>query len=764
MNRYRSSLLIGPVLIAALGTIGKLSVTPAVHAQQATTQSADAANAQGSTPVIKAETRLVLVDTVVTDKHGNYIRDLTQKDFKIFEDNKEQPIKSFSYEADPASPTTGQKHYMVLFFDNSTMEFGDQAQARSAAAKFIDANVGPNRYMAIINYGGTVHVAQNFSSDAARLKQVVSGIKISVVNPNTTAPVEVAAVGGNLPVLYGAEADYGARTLLLALRAVAKNLASVPGRKSLVLLTAGFAWNSEVQSELTALISVCNKANIAVYPIDVRGLLSPATAAPTPQGAILQMPSSLQGGGLLNPDLDLMVKRSAPVASPHLEYVAFPAGDGQKGGGGGGGGHGGGGHAGGSTGSTGSTGGHGGAGYSTPMPVSTLNPFNQPRQIVPPFPPSATTNQQVLYELAEGTGGFVIVNTNDLLGGLQKVAQEQVEYYTLGYTPPDSDEGSCHTLKVKVDRGGTIVRARSGYCNTKPVDFLAGKPAAKELETRAAASQAGNVDATMLAPYFFTSANVARVDLALEMPPSAIKFEKANGKQHATINILGIAYKPDGSVAARFSDSVELNFDNKDQLKDFQKKPFHYENQFEVAPGQYTLKVVFSSGGESFGKVEEPLSIDPYDGKQFALSAVALSHEVHKYGSEDTTLDSELLEDHKPLLTQGMEVVPAASNRFKKSDTAAIYVEAYEPLLKEANPPKVGLEIIIVDRKTGEKKIDAGVSDTSGSVKAGNPVVPLGLKLPIDRLPPGTYQVQLVAIDSAGNHTKPSSANFDLVE
>ena len=625
--------------------------------------------------------------------------------------------------------------------------------------------------MAIINYGGTVHVAQNFTSDAARLKQVVSGIKISVVNPNATAPVEVAAVGGNLPVLYGAEADYGARTLLLALRAVAKNLASVPGRKSLVLLTAGFAWNSEVQSELTALISVCNKANIAVYPIDVRGLFSPATAAPTPQGATLRMPSSLQGDGLLNPDIDMTAERSsAPIASPRLEYVAFPAGDGQKGGGGGGGHAGGGAGSTGSTGSTGSkgsTGGHaggGGGGYSTPMPASTLNPFNQPRQIVPPFPPSATTNQQVLYELAEGTGGFVIVNTNDLVGGLQKVAQEQVEYYTLGYTPPESEEGSCHTLKVKVDRGATIVRARSGYCNTKPVDFLAGKPAAKELEARAAASAAGNVDATMLAPYFFTSANVARVDLALEMPASAIKFEKVNGKQHATINILGIAYKPDGSVAARFSDSVELNFENKDQLKDFQKRPFHHENQFEVAPGQYTLKVVFSSGGESFGKVQAPLSIDPYDGNQFALSAVALSHEVHKYGAEDTTLDSELLEDHKPLLTQGMEVVPAASNRFRKSDTAAIYVEAYEPLLKEANPPKVGLELIIVDRKTGEKKVDAGVPDTSGSVKAGNPVVPMGLKLPIDRLPPGAYQVQLVAIDSAGNHTKPSSVNFDLVE
>jgi hypothetical protein len=650
---------------------------------------------------------------------------------------------------------------MVLFFDSSTMEVTDEAQARSAAARFIDANAGSNRYMAIINYGGTVHVAQNFTSDAARLKQVVSGIKISVVNPNATAPVEVAALGGGLPQLYGAEADYGSRTLLLALRSVAKNLANVPGRKSLVLLTAGFGWTSEAQSELTAVVSACNKANVAVYPIDVRGLFSPVKATPPPQGASLQAPSGVSPAGLLQANLDFMAKPRESGKSPHLVYVALPGGDGQKGGGGSGGGGGKGG-----TGGTGGRGGGTGGTYSAPrpMPTTMTSPFNQPRQIVPTFPPTATTNQQVLYEMAEGTGGFVIVNTNDLVGGMEKIAKEQVEYYSLGYTPPESSEGSCHVLRVKVDRGGTLVRARSGYCNTKPVDLLAGKPAAKELENRASGSQAGNVDATMLAPYFFSSPNVARVNLAMEMPANAIKFDKVNGKQHAAINILGIAYKPDGSVSARFSDVVELNFESKDQLKDFLKKPFHYENQFELAPGQYALKVVFSSGGESFGKLEMPLAIDPYDGKQFSLSAVALSRELHKYGEQDTTLDSELVQDHRPLLTQGMEVIPAASNRFKKSETAAIYVEAYEPLLKQANPPKIGLEIVILDRKTGEKKVDAGVSDTSGSVMAGNPVVPLGLKLPIDRLPPGAYTVQLVAIDSAGNHTKPSSADFDLVE
>src|ERR1035438_6663094 len=84
--------------------------------------------------VIRSETRLVLVDSVVTDKKGNYIPDLTQKDFKIFEDNKEQSITSFTYEADPASPNNNQKHYLVLFFDNASVSMGNQMQAPPPAA------------------------------------------------------------------------------------------------------------------------------------------------------------------------------------------------------------------------------------------------------------------------------------------------------------------------------------------------------------------------------------------------------------------------------------------------------------------------------------------------------------------------------------------------------------------------------------------------------------------------------------------------------
>ena len=748
---------------------------PGVHAQEKDSQSSSA-----STPLIRAETRLVLVDAVVTDKKGAYVHDLNAKDFKVWEDNKEQTVKSFSVESDNGGQAGSQKRYLVLFFDNSTMDMADQARARQAAAKFIDANAGPNRLMAIVDFGGTVHVSQNFTADADRLKKVVAGLKGSSVSPN--APVEVASLGS--PVFGSAEADFGARSVMLALRMLAKGLSTVQGRKSLVMLTSGFPLTPERQSELTAVINACNKANVAVYPIDVRGLTPGISAIPS--GAGNAAPTVPHHPRLLNATFKYGQSPWSDDPTPHLVFVQRPGGGGGGtgggggrpggGGGGGGGGTGGGGGGGGRPGGGGGTGGGGGGrsgggggaggvrggGGTSPGQFLGTNPFNQPRLIVPQFPESASNNQQVLYALAEGTGGFVIVNSNDLLGGMEKIAKEQNEYYVLSYTPPDSPEGSCHTLRVKVDRGGTIVRARSGYCNSRPVDLLAGKPLEKELENRASGSQAGNLKASMEAPFFYTSPNTARVNLAMEIPVDFVKFEKEKGKQHAEVNVLGIAYKPDGSVGARFSDTVNLDFEGKKEAEQFTRQVFHYENQFDIGSGEYNLKVVFSSRGESFGRVEMPLAIDAYDGKQFAISGIALSKEMHRVSDMATGLDAQLLEDRTPLVTQGVQIVPTGSYHFKTTDPAAIYVEVYEPLLLGASHPKVGLELRVVDRKTGEQKMDAGFSNTETSMQQGNPVIPVGMKLPVNTLPPGSYRAELKAMDSAGNSSKARIAEFEV--
>jgi VWFA-related protein len=767
-------------VILLIGTVGMAISQLALFAHLAQAQQPAAGNPAADTTTIHVETREVPVDTVVTDKKGNYVRDLTVKDFKVWEDNKEQPIKNFSFQEGTASGKE-QKQYLVLLFDNSTMDMGDQMRAREAAGKFIDANAAPNRLIAVIDFGGTIRIAQNFTADAARLKQVVAGLKTSAVSPNAP-PVEVASLGAPLatspmgaaplgmPYLGNAEADFGARSIMLALRSLAKSLGTVPGRKTLVLLTSGFTITPELQSELTAVISTCNRYNVAVYPLDVRGLVASTVAGPH---SLLRSPSHPGSGQLKSATLTYTGNLTALYP---LKLAYFDPGQrGGTGGGGGGGGHGGGtaggggtggGGGGGHTGGTGSgtggggarTGGGTGGGTISPNQMYGAPQYQQPRLIVPEIQ-NVSDKQQILYQLAEGTGGFVIVNSNDLLGGLQRIANDQSQYYVLSYTPPQSPEGSCHTLKVKVDRGGTIVRARSGYCNERPKDLLAGNPVEKTMETRVTSEMAGNVTGTMQAPFFYTSPNTARVNLAIGIPSNALKFEKVKGKQHSSVNVLGIAYKPDGTIAARFSDTVDLDFDGKKEVEEFQKQPFHYENQFDVASGQYNLKVVFSSGNESFGKLQLPLVIDPYDGKQFSMSGIALSNAVQRVSDLSTGLDSELLADRTPLVVQGIQVVPSDSNRFKKTDNAAVYVEIYAPLLTGPNPPQVGVELVVVDRKTGEKKVDVASRATT---QPGSAVVPMGLKLPVSSLDPGSYRAELRAVDSVNNTAKPRSVDFEV--
>ncbi len=734
--------------------------------------------AQAAAPpdnVIRTETRLVLVDAVVTDKKGNYIRDLTEKDFRVWEDNKEQTVKSFSFGSDPASPSNLRNRYMILFFDNSSMAVGDQMQARQAALKFINANAGPDRLMAIVNFGGSLQIAQNFTTDAERLKKVVTGVKFSNVDTG----------GASTAFQLGSAAgDFAVRDGIYALRNLSKNLAAIPGRKTLIWLTSGFPLTPELQSEITATIDTCNKANVAIYPIDVRGLVVPMSMRRGFQdGPISDVPSLyasraafgdkdgdvrgyLQLTSLITPasSVNAAFQSHGPAApAPAAPHTTSP-----------------------STGTTApkSPGNTGTTGTKTPtpgtgsnagkpsgstggriynQPYMNNNQLNQARSIIlPPFPTSASDNQQVLYELAQGTGGFVILNTNDLLGGLDKIAKEQNEYYILAYTPTESDEGSCHTLKVKVEHGASV-RARTGYCNVKAVDYLAGKPTAKDLESRVSSTAPGTVNGTLQAPFFYTSSNTARVNVAMEIPSESLKFQKEKGnKLHSEMNVLGVAYKPDGSVAAKFSDTVKFELEKK-ELESFHEQPVHYEKQFEMASGQYNLKVAFNAGGDQFGKLESPLKIDAYTPGQFSMSSLTLSKQVNAVSELQQGLDAALLEDQVPLVLGNMHIVPSGTNRFSKSDKVfAVYGEVYEPKLIGADPqklPAVAVQMKVLDRKTSEVKVDSGL--IRQPVKEGNAVVPFALKVPSEKLTTGAYRLEIKSVDSL-NQTYTRSVDFDF--
>jgi VWFA-related protein len=784
MNGMKSQVFFALALLAA-------SASPsALRAQNSEPAKPEAPAQQqpvATVPVIRTESRVVLVDAVVTDKKGNYVHNLTQKDFKVYEDNKEQAVTSFSFGSDSSGPVSAQKHYMILFFDNSSMAAPDQIQARAAATKFVAEGAAPDRLMAVVDFGGSLLVKQNFTANADLLTAAVSGVKHANIETNgqdaaLANPVMVASAG--LSSISNAEADYGARTMLLAIRSLAKNLRAVPGRKMLILFSAGFPLTTERISELTATIDACNKANVSIYTLDVRGLMAPVL--PVPTGSMRQPHSShslaASSRATSSQRPRLVMASFSPASAADPQKPGGGAGGGGTGGGGGhpggggapGGGAPGGGTGGGKGGAPGGTGGTGGGKGGAPggtagggtRPTNSAynnyynNPNNAPRSILPQMPTSASTNQQILQSLADGTGGFAIYNTNDLLGGLERIARDQNEFYLLGYVPGSSPEGSCHALKVKMSQGGMQVRSRSGYCNVRPVNPLDGKPIQKQMELQAAGSQPGAIHGSLQAPFFYSGPNVAQVNLAMEIPGDSLIFNKDKGKYHASVNVLGIAYNPDGSVGARFNDTLNLDLE-KDEWKEFTKQPYHYQNQFDAAPGAYKLSVVLSSGGDNFAKFEKPLKIDDFDGKKFALGGVVLSKTIQAVDQIPTDVDATLLEDRTPMIVKGMQITPAANYAFKQSDRVVIYSQVYEPLLKSDAPPRVVAGYSIIDA-SDKQVFFSGPIPLEEYMQKGNAVVPFGLIVQVKDLPPGNYRLVLQAADGAHNQAPKREAQFTV--
>ena len=82
--------------------------------------------------------------------------------------------------------------------------------------------------------------------------------------------------------------------------------------------------------------------------------------------------------------------------------------------------------------------------------------------------------------LAEETGGLVL-QTNDLVAGLARVADESRVTYLLGYEPANvKRDGRYRKLKVEVLKPGLSVRARSGYFAAKGKEKPAPEPSVAE--------------------------------------------------------------------------------------------------------------------------------------------------------------------------------------------------------------------------------------------------------------------------------------------
>jgi len=347
--------------------------------------------------------------------------------------------------------------------------------------------------------------------------------------------------------------------------------------------------------------------------------------------------------------------------------------------------------------------------------------------------------------------------------------------YLVSYAPPaSSPEGSCHRIKVKVDRSNATVYARDEYCKTKnalydPVD---GTKLGKRIKEYAESAKGGKFPVTVQVGSLFGNADVNRVYVAAEFPSNVLKREWHDVKLDTTIAVLGLVYGKNGALATSFSDiachpsmlgdayrgQIPLPPSTRKEYE-YQVIPSGYETQIDLPPGDYDLKVVVTDG-EKFGRMEKPLSVDSFDRSSLAISGMVLCKRYHMVpdGPRETVQSPQYV----PLVSNGLEYTPAGDTRFRKSDRLISFFEIYEPLLGGTGAVNVQFQVRLKDARTGEVKTDTGLRLVQLGSKLGNPVIPVGEEIAIDKLPQGDYRLEVQAFDSAGKSTVWRGASFTM--
>jgi hypothetical protein len=381
------------------------------------------------------------------------------------------------------------------------------------------------------------------------------------------------------------------------------------------------------------------------------------------------------------------------------------------------------------------------------------------------------------------------------LGGVMRPTVGR-EFYNLAYVPSGSAPG-CHSIIVTVGRPNSVVYARDQYCTGQSMsDLLYGTQDGSKLEKDLTSGKKGKLHLSMQVGYFHMDSRLARVQVALEFSYKSLYhvWDPATGSLFARIGVLGMAYREDGSLAARFSDLLyphywptfveggqtapallaahDSNGPNGDEPslaqhvvavlegKDLAWLPARYETQFILPAGDYDLRVVLNDTQE-FGTDEVPLHIDNYDGQTLTLSSVVLCkryRDAHVAAVERAAAN--FAPQYVPLVSKGIEFTPTGDTRFKKGEPLIPYFEVYEPLLASQPETKVEAHIRILDAKTGKVIKDFPPIDAASYENPGSATIPMAREIPHDKLPKGAYRLEVQAKDSAGKSSAIRTAEF----
>jgi VWFA-related protein len=190
-----------------------------------------------------------------------------------------------------------------------------------------------------------------------------------------------------------------------------------------------------------------------------------------------------------------------------------------------------------------------------------------------------TVTSSGLEMIADNTGGMSIRDTNDLLGGVERIAEESSTYYLLGYQPENAPDGRWHKLEVKVARAGVTVRTRHGYQAVPPPTAVSPSPAPKgtagkerdrkgpkrPMDPAVLTSGGGDAIPLRLAPYVLDpdESGRARVLVVLELDTSRLTLQGEGGRRTGAIDLTVVGMSRDTAHLFPLDERVRIDLDAK---------------------------------------------------------------------------------------------------------------------------------------------------------------------------------------------------------
>ena len=210
-----------------------------------------------------------------------------------------------------------------------------------------------------------------------------------------------------------------------------------------------------------------------------------------------------------------------------------------------------------------------------------------------------------LIHLARETGGRPIYNTNDLRAGFDSVIEENRGYYLLAYNPGGEAEGRPHRLKVKVNRSGLKVLARSEAFATAKFQSASGL---HPLESPLTANDIG----VTVTPIIVKAGRSARVDISWRIDLTQAEAENTDQGLHRFSLMLSVRVTGPNGKILKHTDQ-DSSFEVKDtELERARAEGVVSKFQFEAyESGFYRIAVaVVDKNSGKLGRTTRFLRID----------------------------------------------------------------------------------------------------------------------------------------------------------